>query len=74
MSRKMWIGNGPPQFGDAIVNQLASMSNPRRTGYFVRSGVRTGKLNPGKYFELTDGKGDFWTIPAIPAAKAEGGI
>ncbi len=62
---KMWIGNGEPKYGDAIVNQCASMSNPLRTGYFVRSGVRAaGKMNPGKYYELTDKKGRFWEISA----------
>lgn len=58
----MWTGNGWPKFGDAIVNQFASMDNPRRTAYFVRRGERTGRMNRGKYFELTDGNGDVWTM------------
>ena len=49
-------------FGDRVENALASPSNPRRIGYFVRQGYRQGRLNPGAYYEFTDGQGDFWTM------------
>lgn len=51
-----------PAFGELVTNPHASEDNPRKHGYFVREGVRKGRLNPGRYYELTDGKGDFWTI------------
>ena len=70
--REMWIGRGAPKFGQAIVNQLASMNNPRRSGIFVREFRRpSGSVNPGLMWELTDGNGDFWTMPAI-RDRAEG--
>lgn len=49
-------------FGDVVVNGWASEDNPTRTGYFVRSFTRTGKMNPGLTWEVTDGKGKFWTF------------
>jgi hypothetical protein len=52
-----------PCFGDIIENGWASENNPTRVGYFVREGRRTGRLNPGRYFEVTDGKGKFWNLP-----------
>ena len=51
------------QFGDIIENGWASDDNPTRTGFFVREGRRTGKMNPGHYFEVTDGAGKFWELP-----------
>jgi hypothetical protein len=51
------------RFGDLIVNGWASESNPTRVGYFVREGRRTGRMNPGRYFEVTDGNGKFWELP-----------
>lgn len=52
-----------PRFGDIIENGWASERNPTRTGYFVREGRRTGRMNPGRYFEVTDGAGKFWELP-----------
>lgn len=52
-----------PRFGDIIENGWASLENPTRCGYFVREGRRTGKMNAGRYFEVTDGRGKFWELP-----------
>lgn len=49
-----------PAFGDIVENGWASEDNPTRTGFFVREFRRTGKLNPGLTWEITDGKGKFW--------------
>jgi hypothetical protein len=53
-----------PRFLDIIENGYASEDNPRHTGIFIRSGYRSGRVNPGKYWVLTDGDGDFWEMPA----------
>ena len=53
-----------PKFGDIIENEWASISNPNRKGYFVRSGVRTGLMNRGKYYQITNAKGKFWELMA----------
>lgn len=69
------------RFGDRVENGHASHDNPRRQAFFVRKGVRTGKLNSGPFAELTDGNGEFWEIslrddhqltrvaPALPREK-----
>ncbi|MGB1215056.1 MAG: hypothetical protein ACPG4X_16940 [Pikeienuella sp.] len=49
-----------PQFGDIVTNGWASADNPNRTGFFVRTVKRTGRVNPGKFWEITDGKGKLW--------------
>jgi hypothetical protein len=49
-----------PKFGDKLENPVASVENPHRIGMFVRKVRRTGKLNPGLWYEMTDGTGDFW--------------
>ena len=54
---------GAPKFGDAVENGWASEANPTRVGLFVREGFRTGKMNRGRYFEVTDGNGKFWELP-----------
>jgi hypothetical protein len=38
----------------------ASPNNPQRDGVFVEHIRRTGRMNPGQYVRLTDGKGRFW--------------
>lgn len=53
-----------PRFGEWMRGVWASVSNPHRDGMFVRTERRTGRLNPGTWHELTDGKGDFWSYPA----------
>lgn len=50
-----------PKFGDRITNPYASDDNPRKTGFFVREYRQKGKLNPGWFYEITDGKGKFWS-------------
>lgn len=59
-----------PRFGEAVRNTCASQDNPRRDGYFVRKVVRTGVLNRGSFYEVTDGSGHFWLLPVAVVAKA----
>ena len=51
---------GSPKFGDILENPFASTDNPHKKGIFVKEFRRTGKLNPGLIWELTDGNGNFW--------------
>lgn len=55
---------GAPQFGDWFRGIYASETNPQRDGMYVRTVRRTGKLNPGTWYEFTDGKGAFWQYEA----------
>lgn len=50
-----------PKFGERVENVYASALNPHRFGLFVKAG-RTphGRMNAGPWWELTDGKGNFW--------------
>lgn len=57
------------QFGDVLENGWASDLNPQKRGFFVKQGVRTGRLNPGPYVEITDGHGKFWQFSAGPNNK-----
>lgn len=50
------------KFGDRVENGWASESNPTRVGYFVREFTRSGRLNPGLTWEITDGNGKFWEL------------
>lgn len=59
------------KFGDRIENTAASIDNPQKYGYFVRSGLRVGRLNNGKYIQMTDGLGEFWEIDHIAIVKAD---
>lgn len=52
-----------PKFGDWMRGIYASEKNPLRDGMFVRTIRRTGRCNPGTYYELTDGRGKFWQYP-----------
>lgn len=52
-----------PRFGDIIENGWASEANHTHVGFFVREGRRTGRMNAGRYFEVTDGAGRFWELP-----------
>lgn len=54
-----------PRFGDIIENGWASEDNPTRAGFFVREGRRTGRMNAGRYYEVTDGAGKFWELPSF---------
>jgi hypothetical protein len=51
-----------PKFGDMMRNPWASESNPQRDGYFVRSTRRTGRMNPGLWYQMTDRNGKFWEV------------
>lgn len=51
------------QFGQMVVNTMASMSNPQRAGRFVKVVRRRhGLMNSGTWWELTDGRGHFWQV------------
>lgn len=66
-----------PKFGDAYLNTQASESNPRREGMFVQVVRRSGRLNPGVWWQITDGNGDFWlSNPAYlrPAQREPVGV
>lgn len=60
-----------PKFGDSMRNPWASESNPQRDGYFVRSKRVTGRLNPGLWYEMTDGQGKFWEMNGTVALFRE---
>lgn len=53
-----------PEFGERLRGIYAGEGNPHREGFYVRTVRRTGRLNPGKFYELTDKKGHFWQYPA----------
>ena len=53
-----------PKFGEWLRGIYASESNPHRDGMYVRTIRRTGRLNPGVHYEVTDGNGKFWQYPA----------
>lgn len=59
------------KFGDLVENGWASADNPTRVGYFVREFRRTGRLNPGLTWELTDGKGAFWEVKPVATSLGE---
>jgi hypothetical protein len=63
--------NATPKFGQTVINHWASDSNPRRVGMFVRQGAWIGRMNRGTYWELTDGRGDFWEQRTGGAARLE---
>ena len=53
-----------PKFGQArIISIHASVDNPHKIGIFVEVIRRRGRMNPGKHYRVTDGKGDFWEVP-----------
>ena len=64
-----------PKFGDLLRNTMASESNPHRDAYFIREVHRSGGgVNPGRWFEMTDGKGETWLSNPqnlVPAATAQ---
>lgn len=43
-----------------MVNHSAGDGNPLKRSIVVRVGHRSGRTNPGRYIECTDGKGAFW--------------
>jgi hypothetical protein len=52
-----------PVFGEWLRGIYASERNPHRDGMYVETIRRTGRMNPGKAYRCTDGKGDFWEYP-----------
>ena len=63
MSEKAGL-TSKPKFGEWLRGIYASESNPQRDGMYVRTIRRTGRMNPGTFYELTDGNGRFWQYPA----------
>lgn len=53
-----------PKLGDWMRGIYASVGNPIRDGMYVETIVRTGRLNHGKFYRLTNGNGKFWMFPA----------
>ncbi len=52
-----------PTFGKTIVTlPAAGEANPHRTGIYVETIHRAGRLNPGKHYRVTNGRGDFWMV------------
>lgn len=52
-----------PVFGEPMRGIWASESNPQRDGFYVATIRRTGRMNPGTFYRMTDGKGNFWNYP-----------
>ncbi len=52
-----------PKFGDTVRGIHASEKNPQRDGFYVQTVRRTGKMNAGTFYRLTDGHGRFWEYP-----------
>jgi hypothetical protein len=68
-----------PIFGEQIMGIWASETNPQRVGRYVETIRQTGRLNPGVWYRLTDGRGRFWKyeasqtlfVPAQPTQETE---
>lgn len=52
-----------PKFGDRIRGIYMGEDHPMQNGMFVKTVRRTGKTNRGLFYEVTDGKGEFWLAP-----------
>lgn len=52
-------------FGQTVINPWAARSNPTRVSFFIRKIHRSGRMNPGIWYECTDGKGKVWQSGAI---------
>lgn len=52
-----------PIFGEWFTGVYASDDNPQKHGRYVRTIRRRGRMNPGAFYELTDGHGVFWQYP-----------
>jgi hypothetical protein len=53
-----------PTFGEPMRGIWASVTNPIRDGYYVETIRRTGRLNPGTFYRMTDRNGKLWMYPA----------
>lgn len=60
-----------PKFGDWVRGNYASEGNPIRDGMYVRTIRKTGRMNPGVFYELTDGNGKFWQFEAKNTTRLE---
>ncbi|MNK92719.1 hypothetical protein D3C87_1128520 [compost metagenome] len=49
-----------PRFGDRMRNLWAGERNPHRDATFIRVVHRSGRFNPGKWYEMTDEMGKTW--------------
>ena len=65
--------SSPFVFGEELIGIHASPKNPHRTGKYVRTYYRKGKINPGIWIELTDCKGDFWSYPLSSVKRSQYG-
>ena len=61
-----------PTFGDWFTGIYASDDNPIKHGMYVRTIRRTGRMNRGTHYELTDGKGAFWETPVENCEPRQG--
>lgn len=52
-----------PKFCEWMRGIYASEANPKRLGMYVETIVRTGVVNRGTFYRLTDGAGGFWLYP-----------
>jgi hypothetical protein len=53
-----------PKFGEKIRGIWAGDDNPIRDGMYVETIRRTGRVNRGIWYRLTNGKGKFWEFEA----------
>jgi len=60
-----------PKFGEWFRGIYASEDNPIRDGMYVRTIRRTGRLNRGTFYELTNLKGKFWEFPRDGVVRIE---
>jgi len=49
-----------PKFGDRMRNLWAGIGNPLRDATFIREVHKTGRTNPGRWYEMTDENGRVW--------------
>ena len=54
-----------PKFGEWMRGIWASEDNPIRDGMYVKTIHRKGRVNRGRYYQLTNGKGKFWEFEAV---------
>jgi len=59
-----------PFFGQWLRGIYADEECLWREGMFVETIYRTGVLNPGKFYRLTDGAGKFWEFQADATVPA----
>ncbi|KAF0137368.1 MAG: hypothetical protein FD152_543 [Xanthobacteraceae bacterium] len=50
--------------GDIVANGHVSMDSPRHVGMIKAVRSREGRLNAGRYYEISDFRGDQWEVSA----------